>query len=554
MRWLLFFFFCFPFPQLLLAADSRPGIAKDVTRVVHRVRSLVEAPDRALNEDRALITRQLELLTSNHNGLVDFCNYAFGPGLLYLDEFFDDMHFLQQGLASDSTRERFLRELNAIPFFPFASQLSQIATRNSLVEGDGALTPTERALQRIAIIEAASHRTLQAEQRFREASRKQVRFLKIAQSVTVLLTSAVAVNGAWHAFGFDRMSPRELVGFLFSVWAGNEALFWVIWERFKWIDPYKKWRAKEEYETLIQSWRALLQINPALSAQKGAAAATTKPVSNAKHADAEADAALEALFQSLRDEDRSNDAPIKEHLFQVFLSELEDGNGARAMRILKTLHEVDPSSRPARLSDAVAKVFSIRAQMERTSVIRQTLKATARLICLGVAVFGSNAALKYLLPTHLEQWRTVPNWVLTGLGVRRITPLVWLPHRVEALKKHASDQELALLEALRALIEIDPSGSLVERIAEFDSGMAAHQLVTLAAGDALATHPNGERTRKLWNVVSHELSTNHPSGSRVSELLEDTFRAQRHCIQRLLSVMVGFTSGATSGKALADSK
>mgnify|MGYP002137106124 CR=1 FL=1 len=338
------------------------------------------------------------------------------------------------------------------------------------------------------------------------------------------------------------MTPREFVGFLFSVWAGNQAAYWVIWERFKWIDPYKKWKAPQEYAALKEAWKALLRLSPSLSAQKAASAAATKLISTTKHADAQADAALEAMFESLDDEDTANDAAIKVELFNTFLTELEDGNGHRALRILTKLKEMDPTSDAARMSEKVARIFQLRARMERKCFVRQALKASWRLAVLGLAVYASNEGIRGILPEHLARWRSVPNSILAGLGARRIFPLIWLPHRVEVLKRQANKEEQELREAFDELIAIDPSGATVERIAEYDSGVAAHQLVTYAAGDALAAKPNGERTRKLWNVVNRELSTSHPAGSRVQALLEDTYRAQRTCVTRMLAAVTDLAS------------
>jgi hypothetical protein len=523
---------------LAWGVEERPEHAKEIIRTVHRVRTVLENPQGALVEDLALIKAQVEKFTANRERISLFANYLYGRGLLYLDDFYDDMTFLQRGLADPNTSADFRARLNALSFPPLAKSLASVSMEGRSEEGEWG-EPVQGAFDRIGRVEKASQATLVAEDAFSEAGRVATSKLKFFQSAVVLLASAAGVYAAWHTFGIDQMSPREFVGFLFSVWAGNQATYWIIWERFKWIDPYKKWKAADEYAALKDAWKELLRLSPSLSAQKAAAAAATKLISTAKHADAQADAALEALFESLDDRDESNDSSIREELFNTFLTELEDGNGHRALRILTKLKEADPQSDAARMSEKVARIFELRARMERKCLIRQSLKAAFRLALLGVAVYASNEGIRSILPEHLARWRTVPNSILAGLGAKRIFPLIWLPHRVDVLRRQASKEEQELRQAFDELIAIDPSGSTVERIAEYDSGVAAHQLVTYAAGDALAANPNGERTRKLWNVVNRELSTSHPGGSRVQDLLEDTYRAQRTCITRMLDAVNG---------------
>jgi hypothetical protein len=536
MRWttLLFLSVLFAFPAW--GVEDRPQYAKDIVRTVHRVRTAIEKNESVLAEDLALIKAQVELITQNRETLSLFSQYLYGRGLLYLDDLFDDLTYLHQGMADPATSDDFRSRLNALSFPALAQRLESV-TMEGLPDNLEWGEPVQGAFDRIGRFEKASAETLAAQDSFHEAGRVAAVKLHHRQSAIVLLLSGVAVYATWHILGIDQMSPREFVGFLFSVWAANQAVYWTIWEKFQWIEPFKKWAANEEFLVLKETWKRLLKLSPALSAQKARSAASSKLVSTAKQADAQADAALVGMFESLDDEDTSNDPAIKGELFETFLSELEGGNGRRAMQILKKLRETDPTSKAARMSEAVARIFKLRAKMEFRCLVRQAMQASWRLVVLGILVYGSNEGIRALLPEDLARWRTVPNSILAGLGLRRIVSVIWLPHRVEALRRQSNREEEELRKAFDDLIAIDPSGDTVERIAEYDSGVAAHQLVTYAAGDALAANPNGQRTRKLWNLVNRELSTSHPSGSRVQDLLEDTFRAQRSCIARLLGAV-----------------
>lgn len=513
------------------ATPTPPSIAKDIIRTVHRVRSVVERPDAFLPQDRQLIERQIARLTEREEEFPQFANWILGPGLLFVDEFFDDLVWI--GNCADSSRSNPLcrENLEALGF----SKLGRLLARVSMDGDSGAAS--ELAMERIAHFEQASEATLTAQNAFIAASTSATRRLKTFQYSIALVASSLGVNALWYHLGLDQMTPREFVGFLFGVWAANKATYWIIWDHFKWIDPFKKWAAKNEYGALVERWSELMRVSPALSAQKAAEAATTKPVSQARYADAQADAALQAMFNELSDEDSGNDDRIRKELFNVFLVELEHGNGARAMRVLETLRQADPESHAARLSGVVNRIFEIRYQMERKCLRRQVFKAFARVTLLAAGVTFLNESLKRMLPPELVHWRTVPNSIVAGLGVKTILPLIWIPHRFEWLKGMLDTEEQSLREAFEELMQIDPSGEIAQRIAVYDSGRATDRVITSLAVGALAEHPSGERTRKLWNVISHELGMSSMSDDRVRELLARTYTSQRACVQRLLAAI-----------------
>lgn len=522
--------------QNVEAAEQRPAYAQEVVRVIHRVRELVEHPANAIPEDISLVRKQVSQLAADKSGIERFTQYLYGEGLLYLDMLAEDLDFLIQAQSDPQRRETAQSKLDELAFPALAHALLK-QSMAGLPGVDDRGEVVQQALDRIDIFEKRSIDLFAVEDRFNESAARVKGKLRLFQSILVGVVSGLGVHSAWHFLGLDTFTPRELVGLIFSVWASNEALYWLVWDHFKRMDLVIKRFARAEFEEFRQSWTELLKLNPTLSARKAASAATSKPLSKAKHADAQADAALEAMFDSLKDEDISNDAAIKAQLFNVFLTELEDGNGARAVRILEVLKRADPDSRAARMSAIVARIFAARAKMEWKCLLRQSLKASWRSALLGLTLFGSNYLLKHNLPENLAPWRTVPNWILGGLGLRRIYPLVWRPHRLEALRQETHKEEAELREAFKELMAIDPTGAIVERIAEYDSGVSAHQVVTFAAGDALAEEPNGLNTRVLWKLVAKELAANHPAGSRVRHLLQNTYAAQRSCVMRMLGLV-----------------
>jgi hypothetical protein len=528
MRQCLVLFLIFWAGFLIASELEQSEVSKHIVRTVHRVRNFIEKPGKVLDQDRELLKTQIGLLAKDENGLKEFAKYLYGPGLLYSDEFYGDLIFLLEQIQEGGRGAK--SQLDELDFFPFAQSLAKV----SLGE------PLDSVQAKWEDFEVAASAVLLADDRFHETSRVIKGRVRLAQSAVVFILGGYAVQSAWNFLGVGQMTPKEFVGFLLSVWAGNEALYWLAWEKFQWIDPITKWGGKNDYDALSDAWTKLLALDPKLTAQKAASAATTKLLSNQKHADPHSDAALEALVKSLRFLPASETDLIRGELFEMFLTGLEDGNASRSLTILKALRDHSPHSRAARMSEVVARIFRLGIEIERICRYRQSLRASVRLVTLGMVVFGSNNLLKSLLPADLQQWRLVPNWVLTGLGVRRIFPHVWKPHRLEALRRVATDQEVAIREAFRELMEIDPSGEVIERIVKYDSGAPAHRLVGFAAGDALAEHPNGERTRKLWNLVSWELSTPHPSGSRVQDLLSKTFAAQGECVRRLVDVFKSY--------------
>jgi hypothetical protein len=529
------------FTPLVHALPTPPSIAKDIIRTVHRVRSVVESPEAFLAQDRLLIERQIASLVERESELPQFASWVLGPGLLFVDEFFDDLVWIAGCASSNADTFSCRQNLDALGFSKLAVLLSRVSmdSEPALLSAPASeLTgPARIAIERISRFEQASEATLSAQNAFIEASTKATHRLKTFQYSIALVASSLGVNALWYHLGLDQMTPREFVGFLFGVWAANKATYWIVWDHFKWIDPFKKWAAKKEYNALIQHWNQLLMVSPTLTAKKAAAAATTKLVSESRYADAQSDAALEAMFSGLSDGDLSNDNSIKQELFSVFLVELEHGNGARAMRVLETLRRVDPQSPAARLSDVVNRIFTIRYQMERKCLRRQVFKAFARVTLLAVGISFLNESLKRVLPPELVQWRTVPNSIVAGLGVKTILPLIWIPHRFEWLKGMLDGEEQALQEAFEELMQIDPSGEIAQRIAVYDSGRATDRVITSLAVAELAKHPTGERTRKLWNIISHELGLSRPSDDRVRELLSQTYRSQRTCVQRLLTAI-----------------
>lgn len=501
----------------LSAAAPDTTVTDPITSLVSKAHRYLAHPETFTPIEVVRLKGQFEKWADKREELSRFLDAAYGPNLLYLDRFREDLAYIYAGLEDPQRREDFQVRLRGIGFAPFIATL-------------GELTIPAQQTAAIDRLQSTTEATLAAEDRFLQSSRRWESRLWVAHSATVIGLASYGIVHCWHSMGLDAMTPREFITFLGGVWAANASSYWYLWDHLKWVEPFRKFAALHDYRNLTQRWADFLKLNPELTARTAAAAATDKPVSHVRHADALADAALEALFDS-------NTAQANRELFEVFLASLEAGKSARAMRILNHLRQGDPIGRYTRLSQNVATIFRLRERIERKAWNRQICKASLRLLLLGLGLWGANQIVEWAAPEDIARWRKVPTAILGAIGAKRIFNLIWSPHRYATLKTEAGDAEEELRGAFRELMEIDPTGIVVSRIAKYDSGIAAHHLVTYAAADALAARPSGEVTRGLFRIVRQELARTQFAGERVSYLLKTTYGAQRTCLTQLLTLV-----------------
>ncbi len=448
----------------------------------------------------------------------DFARYVLGPGLLYMDEFRADLRFLMASVEEDGRREWSRKILRDAGFDRFSILLSESFERQN---GSG--------LETIAKVEALTFETLQSQDDFLEHSHQAERKLFLAHSVLLLGVAFGAVYFMSDLLHVDGMTFREKVSFVGGLTLSALGSYYLIWEYFQWINPFRKYALKEHYVNLVNAWTRFSEVYPHLAIKTIAAAASDKVVSPVTHADAHADAALDALLKN------TDNGEVTPHLFELFMRSLEGDNTKRALTILKNIQKRDPNSNYAKLGTLVGEVFEIRKGMEWTCFKRQAARALLRVSALvvGIALFDSMA--RWLDPERISHWRTLPGAILSTLGARRLITAFWRPERADKVQDRSHKEEAKLKLALAGVMKLDPSGGIVSRIARFDSGKATTQLITRAATDVLATQPSGEVTMQLHRILQIELTRNQISGPRVQHLAEATFTQQRSCLAAILA-------------------
>jgi hypothetical protein len=513
---------------LYAPAADLPEHARKTTDLVHSLRAHVDgtAPLEPARLDRV----QAELEEAADAGRMQtFVTYALGPGLLEMDGFRADLEYFAVLSGTDEGRLQ-LEKLGGKSFQRFFLSLSDRANH---IEPAGALQLDE--------LEAATNVTLDRQDAFFQRSRTVEKGLWLAHSALVLAGSFAAILQFQDMVELNQMTPREFITFLGGIWGANAASYWLIWDHFKFIEPARKFFARQNYRELASSWASFSELYPEITMRLVGTAADDKPMTQFTHADAQADAALEGLMR--------NDSPeATQELKLLLLSSVEDGIHSRVKRLLVELAVRSPHENYKQLGAGIDHVHRVRRRMEWKTLQFQLMRCTVRVGMLAMGIWAFNAAAKWFAPNHVSRWRTVPSAILGAIGGKRIFPLLWAQYAAEALKYRTKEDEAELRDALAAIMELDPSGDVVSRLARYDSKIAAQQLVTGAAADVLAAHPSGEVTKNMWRILRTDLARSSYSGSRVHYLIDRIFDQQRACFEHLLDTARAVGAGWKSGR------
>ncbi|MBY0371196.1 hypothetical protein K2X33_10955, partial [bacterium] len=152
-------------------------------------------------------------------------------------------------------------------------------------------------------------------------------------------------------------------------------------------------------------------------------------------------------------------------------------------------------------------------------------------------------------PDKAAAWRVIPSAVIGAIGGRKLFPVLWRRYGEEALARSSPKVSQQLREAFQEIMVLDPSGDIVSRIARFDPGIAAQQLVTKAAADVMAKSGSGEVAMNLWRVINVEARRQVFSERRTRYLTNTAHTQQRRCFQELLAAANLLNVGLQSEEA-----
>ncbi len=487
-----------------------------VTEVVHSVCDFCAVPP----DEASVQWHEMKLAVeeiSQPTILNEFGHYAYGAGLLRLDTFRQDLGGLFDRLTQEEQPSPLQVCLTRLGFDRFVLELASASERHYAA-----------GRELFASLEQATDETLEAQQKLLRHAGRAEAWLYGLHSTIVLSASVGFTLAFYDLLAIESMTPREFIAYLGGLWGLNAGSYWLLWEYFRWIDPYRKLAARTAYQELTASWEEFQKYLPQISARVVASAASDRPPTHVRYADVVSDAALNALLVNEASE-------VDDQLFELFLQALESGNGARANRIVQGLSKRKGSTDRARLAEVVQVAFDTRRQMEWKSYSRQAMRAGLRLGILALGIWGFNEAAKVFVPQSVVQWRAVPMAVLGAIGIRRLFPVFWKPAKAQTLRTRIQGEEKELEQALQEIMRLDPSGTIVSRFARFDAGTAAHQLITEIASRVLSERPSGQATQNLFRLVREKLG-DPTFRDRSHALVQATFLQQRSCLQSLLEL------------------
>ncbi|MBY0372081.1 hypothetical protein K2X33_15465, partial [bacterium] len=206
MRWLFALIFCFcSFAQ---AADL-PEYAQKVVTIVASARTYIQGGTLdALGI--SLLRQELEMLARRPN-MDRFTDHAFGPGLLHLDGFREDLLNILRAQEDPVARER----ISELRFETFATSLAESSAR-AQVRGEEELQGLEHSFEGV----------LKARDRFSRSSTWSERALWLAHTVAIVFLGYELIENFKDRMEIDKLTTREYIGVLGSIWAANLGLYY----------------------------------------------------------------------------------------------------------------------------------------------------------------------------------------------------------------------------------------------------------------------------------------------------------------------------------------
>ncbi len=506
--------------------DATTEFREKVLRLVDRTQRYLADPASLSARETERLRLGLEDLSEAPKALKQFLYYATGKGLLQLDPLRDDLEDIQGRLLNPATREVTDTLLRKVGFDAFARVLGEVSVEEM---HDG------RASVSIGLLDLAIKEVLESQDDFITRSEALERNLWMSHVSLFMAGAGFLIFETYDLLNISTMTPRELILSIGGVWAAAGGTYFLAMDYFKGLEYVRKFFLPKHYKRLKRAWAQLLELNPEVTAATAASAAIDKPRYSVTIADAMSDAAFDALIE--RDDEHS-----QKQILALFLKSLETGHTRRAERLLVALQRQNPKTLPTlssgpipvQLLEAVKEVKLAIVALEKKSFHRQVWYASLKGVALGLGLWGAGQGMTYFTPEYVARWRAAPTAVLGAIGTKRIWQFLWRPESVESLEARSLPEQARLIAALEKLVVLDPSGDIVSRIARFDLGLAAHQILTRLASEALAKETSGQVTMNLYRILREELSASRYSGERVRAISAAAMRLQRDCLGDLL--------------------
>jgi len=504
-----------------LHAQPLPDLPARMAKAMRTVRNYIAHPKTFTPDNLQHLRFKLESL-AEEEPMAEFSKFVLGHGLLHIDVFRLDLTYAFHELQADESGELAAR-LRAISFDKWAA---------TFVQGLEETSPAANA--NLLGMEEATFDNLRAQDSFIKSREKQEFRLWVAHSSLVLALVYSGVYLLRDLIHLADMRFQDQVTSITGLGVGAVSSYYLVWEHFRWIDPYIKLVLGKAYSGLVDSWDEFGLFSPEISIEVMASAARAKPISTKVYADVMADAALDSLL-------RLKDEKWAKKKFDTLLVDLENGSFPRAKRIAKGIAEKHPGSRYDLLSEAVIDVFTVLKKIEWESYQRAGRLAMLRFAAIGVVIGVFDTAAKWLNPTWMARLRTLPGAIFGVLGSRRMVPFLWRPDRMDSVEGHSQENQQALEAKLVRLMDLDPSGEIAGLVARSTSGIGSASLRDHLVTEVLGRNFTGLATQQLFHLLENELARSRFSGKKVRQLVNAAYKLHASCASRVLETAGGLS-------------